>query len=66
MEPTKRKGKSVQWPIGVGAPGNEGVANSNNTTPNAIGYVELAYALTNGNETCICPKSSRQLHTGFS
>jgi phosphate transport system substrate-binding protein len=42
------KGKSVQWPIGVGAPGNEGVANSINTTPNAIGYVELAYALTTG------------------
>jgi phosphate ABC transporter phosphate-binding protein len=42
------KGKSVQWPVGVGAPGNEGVANSINTTPNAIGYVELAYALTTG------------------
>jgi phosphate transport system substrate-binding protein len=42
------KGKSIQWPVGVGAPGNEGVANSINTTPNAIGYVELAYALTTG------------------
>jgi phosphate transport system substrate-binding protein len=42
------KGKSVQWPVGVGAPGNEGVANSINTTPNAIGYVELAYAITTG------------------
>ena len=42
------KGKSVQWPVGVGAPGNEGVANSINTTPNAIGYVELAYATTTG------------------
>jgi phosphate transport system substrate-binding protein len=42
------KGKSVQWPGGVGAPGNEGVANSINTTPNAIGYVELAYATTTG------------------
>jgi phosphate transport system substrate-binding protein len=42
------KGKSVQWPIGVGAPGNEGVANSINTTPNAIGYVELSYAITTG------------------
>ncbi|MGI0002303.1 MAG: substrate-binding domain-containing protein, partial [Nitrososphaeraceae archaeon] len=29
-------------------PGNEGVANSINTTPNAIGYVELAYATTTG------------------
>ena len=42
------KGKSVEWPIGVGAPGNEGVANSINTTPNSIGYVELAYAITTG------------------
>ena len=42
------KGKSVQWPIGVGAPGNEGVANSINTTPNSIGYVELTYAITTG------------------
>jgi phosphate transport system substrate-binding protein len=42
------KGKSIEWPVGVGAPGNEGVANSVNTTPNAIGYVELAYALTTG------------------
>ena len=42
------KGKSVEWPVGVGAPGNEGVANSINTTPNSIGYVELAYAITTG------------------
>jgi phosphate transport system substrate-binding protein len=42
------KGKSVQWPVGVGAPGNEGVANSVNTTPNSIGYVELAYVITTG------------------
>jgi phosphate transport system substrate-binding protein len=39
------KGKSVQWSIGVGAPGNEGVANTIRNTPNSIGYVELAYAL---------------------
>ena len=42
------KGKSIQWPAGVGAPGNEGVANSINTTPNSIGYIELAYAITTG------------------
>src|ERR671915_104751 len=42
------KGKSVQWPVGIGAPGNEGVANSISTTPNAIGYVELTYAITTG------------------
>ena len=38
--------KSVQWPIGIGSPGNEGVANAIRGTPNTIGYVELAYALT--------------------
>jgi phosphate transport system permease protein/phosphate transport system substrate-binding protein len=32
----------------VGAPGNEGVASAVKQTPNAIGYVELAYALTTG------------------
>jgi phosphate transport system permease protein/phosphate transport system substrate-binding protein len=43
---TVGKGKSVQWPTGIGAPGNEGVANSIKGSPNTIGYVELAYALT--------------------
>ena len=38
--------KSVQWPIGIGAPGNEGVANSIRGSEFSIGYVELAYALT--------------------
>ncbi len=42
------KGKSVQWPIGIGAPGNEGVANAIRGSENTIGYVELAYALTTG------------------
>jgi phosphate transport system permease protein/phosphate transport system substrate-binding protein len=40
------KGKSVEWPVGIGAPGNEGVANAIKGTPNTIGYVELSYALT--------------------
>ena len=42
------KGNSVEWPVGVGAPGNEGVANTVRSTFNSIGYVELAYALTTG------------------
>lgn len=42
------KGKSVQWPTGLGAPGNEGVANGIRGSENTIGYVELAYALTTG------------------
>ena len=40
------RGKSVQWPTGIGGPGNEGVANAIRGSPNTIGYVELAYALT--------------------
>jgi phosphate transport system permease protein/phosphate transport system substrate-binding protein len=40
------KGKSVPWPAGIGAPGNEGVSASIKSTPNSIGYIELAYALT--------------------
>jgi phosphate transport system substrate-binding protein len=40
------KGKSVEWQVGIGAPGNEGVANAIKGTPNTIGYVELNYALT--------------------
>ena len=39
-------GKSVQWAVGLGASGNEGVSNTILSTPNSIGYVELTYALT--------------------
>ena len=38
---------SVQWPVGIGAKGNEGVANNVQRTQGAIGYVEYAYALQN-------------------
>jgi phosphate transport system substrate-binding protein len=38
---------SVQWPVGIGAKGNEGVANNVAQTKGAIGYVEYAYALQN-------------------
>ena len=34
---------SVQWPVGIGAKGNEGVANQTTQTSGAIGYVEYAY-----------------------
>jgi phosphate transport system substrate-binding protein len=39
-------GKSVQWTVGLGTQGNEGVSNTILSTPNSIGYVELTYALT--------------------
>jgi len=41
------KGKEVQWPVGLGAKGNEGVAGQVKQTPGAMGYVELAYATQN-------------------
>ena len=37
-------GKSVKWPTGLGAQGNEGVAGQVRQTEGAVGYVELAYA----------------------
>jgi phosphate transport system substrate-binding protein len=37
----------VQWPVGIGAKGNEGVANMTTQTDGAIGYVEYAYAKQN-------------------
>jgi len=41
-------GKAVNWPVGIGGKGNEGVAGVVKQTPGAIGYVELAYAKQNG------------------
>ncbi|MGA7343735.1 MAG: phosphate ABC transporter substrate-binding protein PstS [Terracidiphilus sp.] len=41
------KGTSPNWPAGVGAKGNEGVAGLVRQLPGAIGYVELIYALQN-------------------
>jgi phosphate transport system substrate-binding protein len=38
-------GKAVNWPVGIGGKGNEGVAATVEQQPGAIGYVELAYAL---------------------
>jgi phosphate transport system substrate-binding protein len=41
------KGTSVNWPVGLGGKGNEGVAGLVKQTPNALGYVELIYAIQN-------------------
>ncbi len=38
---------SVEWPVGIGAKGNEGVANNVQNTKGSIGYVEYAYAVQN-------------------
>ena len=39
---------SVNWPVGLGGKGNEGVTQQVKQTAGAIGYVELIYALSNG------------------
>lgn len=41
------EGTAVEWPVGVGAKGNEGVAGNIAQTKNSIGYVEYAYAKQN-------------------
>jgi phosphate transport system substrate-binding protein len=41
------KSTSVAWPVGLGGKGNEGVTGLVKQTPNAIGYVELVYAVQN-------------------
>src|SRR6266481_96329 len=38
---------SVNWPVGLGGKGNEGVAGLIQQTPNSIGYIELIYAVQN-------------------
>lgn len=40
-------GSAVEFPVGVGAKGNDGVANNVQATKNSIGYVEYAYAVQN-------------------
>jgi phosphate transport system substrate-binding protein len=47
-------GTAVEWPVGVGARGNEGVAGNVGQTKNSIGYVEYAYA-----------KQSKLVHTAL-
>jgi len=41
------KAASVNWPVGLGGKGNEGVSGSIQQTKNSIGYVELIYAIQN-------------------
>jgi phosphate ABC transporter phosphate-binding protein len=45
--PTTLVGKNPNWPVGIGKPGNAGVAGYVKQNANTIGYVELAYAVQN-------------------
>jgi phosphate transport system substrate-binding protein len=44
---TVGKGTAVNWPVGLGGKGNEGVSGLVKQTPYALGYVELIYAIQN-------------------
>lgn len=41
------KGTAVNWPVGLGGKGNEGVSGLIRQTPGGVGYIELAYAIQN-------------------
>jgi phosphate transport system substrate-binding protein len=43
----KSKGSSINWPVGLGGKGSEGVTGLIKQTPNSVGYVELIYAVQN-------------------
>ncbi len=46
-DPTKSAGKTVDWPLGQGASGNEGVTQGIKGTDGAVGYIDVAYAIQN-------------------
>lgn len=46
-DPAKSAGKTVEWPTGLGASGNEGVTQGITQTDGGVGYIELSYALQN-------------------
>ena len=44
---TKSAGKTVTWPVGQGASGNEGVTQGIKGTDGGVGYIDVAYAISN-------------------
>jgi len=52
------KGKSLQWPKGIGAKGNEGVTAMIKQTAGTIGYISLEYALSNNIRTIMLKNKS--------
>jgi phosphate transport system substrate-binding protein len=46
-DPARSAGKTVEWPTGLGASGNEGVTQGITQTDGGVGYIELSYALQN-------------------
>ena len=58
------KGTSVNWPVGLGGKGNEGVAGIVKQSEGAIGYVELAYAVQNNLSVRVAPEQVWKLRPG--
>jgi phosphate transport system substrate-binding protein len=54
------KGKDLQWPVGMGGKGNEGVSGQVKQTPNSIGYTELSYANQNKLATALVQNAAGQ------
>lgn len=52
------KGKSINWPVGLGGKGNDGVAGLIKQTEGSIGYVELIYAFQNKYPTALIQNKS--------
>ncbi len=51
-------GKSLDWPVGLGGKGNQGVAGLVQQTPGSIGYVELVYSKSNNMPAALIKNSS--------
>jgi phosphate transport system substrate-binding protein len=56
--------KSVKWPVGVGASGNQAVAQAITTTEGAVGYVELAYVVSTGMHQAALKNANGKFVTG--
>lgn len=57
---------AVEWPVGIGAKGNEGVANNVIQTKGALGYVEFAYAKQNKmSHTRVINKAGKVVEPGL-
>lgn len=54
------QGLSVNWPVGLGGKGSEGVTGIVKQTPGAIGYVELTYAETNNLPVVLVENEAKQ------
>ena len=59
-------GKTVNWPVGTGAPGNDGVSGSVKQSDGAVGYVELQYAVVSGLSSASVKNASGKFVAGSS